>query len=34
MFKHYLEGIKNIEIGPIISLNLFFCGDRLDFQTG
>lgn len=24
MFKHYLEGIKNIEIGPIISLNLFF----------
>jgi len=23
MFRHYFEGIKNVEIGPIISLILF-----------
>ncbi len=23
MFQHYFEGIKNIEIGPVISLILF-----------
>lgn len=24
MFKHYFEGIQNIEIWPIISLTIFF----------
>lgn len=24
MFKQYFEGIENIEIGPIISLGIFF----------
>lgn len=24
MFKHYFEGIENIEVGPVISLILFF----------
>lgn len=24
MFKNYFEGIENIEIGPVISLTIFF----------
>jgi len=24
MFKHYFEQIENIEIGPVISLSIFF----------
>ena len=24
MFKHYFEGIENIEVGPIIGLIIFF----------
>jgi len=24
MFKHYFEGIQNIEVWPIISLTIFF----------
>jgi cytochrome c oxidase cbb3-type subunit 4 len=24
MFKHYFEGIENIEVGPIIGLVIFF----------
>lgn len=24
MFKHYFEGVENIEVGPIISLVIFF----------
>ena len=24
MFKHYFEGIENVELGPIISLGIFF----------